>query len=145
MTERPDTLEQPLDQGPPESAVLVVVNDAALRDELCGVVTQQGIATLTADSARSTLAALDRSAPAALVVDADIGVGGGFEIARSIRQHPRGVSLPVVLLTDAHWSRTQKQAAVQQMVKMLLELPRVPRPDDAADALAVAITASTMK
>ena len=35
--------------------------------------------------------------------------------------------------------------AMQQMVKQLLGLPRIPKPDDAADALAVAITASTKK
>ncbi|MFH1405553.1 MAG: crossover junction endodeoxyribonuclease RuvC [Patescibacteria group bacterium] len=35
--------------------------------------------------------------------------------------------------------------AVKFMVKTLLNLSRVPRPDDAADALAVAITASTVK
>lgn len=34
--------------------------------------------------------------------------------------------------------------AIQVMVKTLLGLPRVPRPDDAADALAIAITASTL-
>ncbi len=34
---------------------------------------------------------------------------------------------------------------MQEMVKTLLSLPRVPKPDDAADALAVAITASNIK
>lgn len=34
--------------------------------------------------------------------------------------------------------------AMQRMVARLLGLPRVPKPDDAADALAIAITASTM-
>jgi crossover junction endodeoxyribonuclease RuvC len=34
---------------------------------------------------------------------------------------------------------------VQKMVKELLSLPRIPKPDDAADALAVAITASNKK
>lgn len=33
--------------------------------------------------------------------------------------------------------------AMQQMVKHLLQLARVPKPDDAADAIAVALTAST--
>ena len=34
---------------------------------------------------------------------------------------------------------------VQRMVKILLKLPTIPRPDDAADALALAICASTVK
>jgi crossover junction endodeoxyribonuclease RuvC len=37
------------------------------------------------------------------------------------------------------------KAAMQKMVKQLLELPKIPKPDDAADALAIAITASTKK
>lgn len=35
--------------------------------------------------------------------------------------------------------------AMQRMVARLLGLPRVPKPDDAADALAIAMAASTMK
>ncbi len=35
--------------------------------------------------------------------------------------------------------------AMQRMVALLLELPRVPKPDDAADALAVAITAASVR
>ncbi len=37
------------------------------------------------------------------------------------------------------------KAGVQKMVKELLHLPQVPKPDDAADALAVAITAANKK
>ena len=37
------------------------------------------------------------------------------------------------------------KAAMQRMVKELLHLPQIPRPDDAADAIAVAITASTKR
>jgi len=37
------------------------------------------------------------------------------------------------------------KAAIQKMVKQLLGLDRIPKPDDAADALAIAITASTVK
>ncbi len=37
------------------------------------------------------------------------------------------------------------KAAAQRMVKQLLALPRAPKPDDAADALAIAITASTVR
>ncbi len=39
---------------------------------------------------------------------------------------------------------TADKPATQRMVARLLGLPRVPKPDDAADALAIAITASTM-
>ena len=37
------------------------------------------------------------------------------------------------------------KSGIQKMVKQLLNLPNVPKPDDAADALAVAITASNKR
>ena len=37
------------------------------------------------------------------------------------------------------------KAQVQKMVKLLLELKEIPRPDDAADALAAALCASSYK
>jgi crossover junction endodeoxyribonuclease RuvC len=40
---------------------------------------------------------------------------------------------------------TAGKAAMQRMVKELLHLPHVPKPDDASDAIAVAITASTKR
>lgn len=43
----------------------------------------------------------------------------------------------------AAYGRADKRQ-VQTMVKLLLELPAVPEPDDAADALAVALTAAAM-
>lgn len=44
-----------------------------------------------------------------------------------------------VKMTLTGYGRAQK-SEVQEMVKDLLELDKIPRPDDAADALAVAIT-----
>ena len=37
------------------------------------------------------------------------------------------------------------KSAMQRMVKQLLGLPRIPKPDDAADAIAIAITGSTKR
>jgi crossover junction endodeoxyribonuclease RuvC len=38
-----------------------------------------------------------------------------------------------------------EKAQIQQMVKLMLHLPGIPKPDDAADALAIAITAGQTK
>jgi len=73
--------------------------------------------------------------------------------------HARGVALlmaaqvgcPVFEFTPAQVKKAVTgdgkagKAAMQKMVKQLLELPKIPKPDDAADALAIAITASTKK
>lgn len=47
----------------------------------------------------------------------------------------------IKLSVTSHGAADKKQ--VQDMVKLMLGLPSVPKPDDAADALAVAITAAT--
>ena len=73
--------------------------------------------------------------------------------------HARGVALlmaaqagvPVFEFTPAQVKKALTgdgkagKAAMQGMVKKLLELPKAPKPDDAADALAIAITASTKR
>ena len=58
-----------------------------------------------------------------------LGAGGGGNVY--LVRHLR-LDKQVVLKAD--------KRQVQQMVKLLLHLPEVPRPDDAADGLAIAIT-----
>ncbi len=73
--------------------------------------------------------------------------------------HARGVALlmaaqaecPVFEFTPAQVKKAvtgdgkATKAAMQKMVKELLALAKPPKPDDAADALAIAITASTKR
>ena len=73
--------------------------------------------------------------------------------------HARGVALlmaaqagcPVCEFTPAQVKKALTgdgkagKTAMQTMVKHLLNLPHIPKPDDAADALAIAITASTKR
>ena len=73
--------------------------------------------------------------------------------------HARGVALlmaaqagcPVLEFTPAQVKKAVTgdgkagKTAIQKMVKELLNLPKPPKPDDAADALAIAITASTKR
>lgn len=73
--------------------------------------------------------------------------------------HARGVALlmaaqaqcPVFEFTPAQVKKAltgdgnAPKIAMQKMVMQLLSLPKIPKPDDAADALAVAITASTKR
>lgn len=71
--------------------------------------------------------------------------------------HARGVALmmaaqaqaPIIEYTPAQIKKALTgdgkagKAAMQKMVKQLFNLQRIPKPDDAADAIAVALTAST--
>ncbi|HBK34550.1 MAG: Holliday junction endonuclease RuvC [Candidatus Uhrbacteria bacterium GW2011_GWE2_40_58] len=59
------------------------------------------------------------------------------------------LNIPIVEFTPAQIKKAVTgdgkvgKVALQKMVKQLLDLATIPKPDDAADALAVAITAST--
>lgn len=73
----------------------------------------------------------------------DVGHARGV-ILLSLAKH----GIPLVEITPGQvkmavcgWGRADKRQ-VQQMVKTLLALPTIPRPDDAADALAIALCAS---
>lgn len=73
--------------------------------------------------------------------------------------HARGVAMlmaaqavcPVFEFTPAQIKKAltgdgkAPKLAMQKMVATLLSLPKIPKPDDAADALAVAMTASTKR
>ena len=58
-------------------------------------------------------------------------------LARRFGAHSRAHALTGEAGGYRLWGRRQKQ--VQSMVKTLLKLPERPRPDDAADALAIAL------
>lgn len=94
---------------------------------------------------------IDRHAPQAVAVE-ELFFNKNVKTALAIG-HARGVAVLAAALKGievyeytplqvkqavAGYGRASKQQ-VQQMVRMLLNLPCIPRPDDAADALAVSI------
>lgn len=94
---------------------------------------------------------IDRYAPQAVAVE-ELFFNKNVKTALAIG-HARGVAVLAAALKGlevyeytplqvkqavAGYGRATKQQ-VQQMVRMLLNLPSIPRPDDAADALAVSI------
>lgn len=59
----------------------------------------------------------------------------GFQLAEYTPQE--------VKMTLTGYGRAEKKQ-VQEMVKLLLKMEKIPKPDDAADALAIALTAAQM-
>ena len=133
---------------------VIVEQDGALQALDYGVIRTPASASLQDRlvSIFSELSALlERYAPDAVAVE-DLFFSKNARTALSVG-HARGVVLLAIALRQTplfHYKPAQvKQAVsgygsadkrqVQEMVKLLLGLDSVPRPDDAADALAVAI------
>ena len=77
------------------------------------------------------------NAKTALVVGQARGV---ILLAASLKNIPISVYTPLqVKIALTGYGRAEK-SQVGQMVKVLLKLPAIPRPDDTADALAIALT-----
>ena len=92
------------------AAVLIVDDDAAMRDALSEAVRDLGFAARTAASGRDALAALDREAIDAVLLDLRMPGMDGLEVLRRIRARPR--PLPVTILT-AHATATNTIEAMR--------------------------------
>ncbi|MCC6748994.1 MAG: response regulator [Deltaproteobacteria bacterium] len=98
-----------------DTRVLVVVHHVGLRDQLVAALQSRGMPATSAQTGREALDALDGDLVGALIIDSELPLIGGFELAKAVRRHPRGAHLPLVVVTDARWSPSQKAAALQQM------------------------------
>ncbi len=95
--------------------VLVVADDVDLCQSLLDACVRAGFYAVSADSERAALSLLERHPISAMVIDGDLPVTGGYELARSVRNHRHGGALTLVLLTTASWSRAQRRAAAAQI------------------------------
>ncbi len=92
------------------AAVLIVDDDAAMRDALTEAVRDLGFAARAAASGRDALAALDREAIDAVLLDLRMPGLDGLAVLRRIRARPRPP--PVTILT-AHATATNTIEAMR--------------------------------
>jgi CheY-like chemotaxis protein len=118
--------------------VLIVEPDAALCAKLVAALRARGLGALSTDRGREALAIVDRYHVEALVVDSDLPLMSGFDLAQAIRQQGRSASAVVLVITDVKWSAAQRAAAIQQMG--LLEIMSKPLvPEEVAECIASAL------
>jgi DNA-binding response OmpR family regulator len=79
------------------SVILVVDDDATIRDVVAETLTQEGYATTTAADGEEALALLTRDEPGLVLLDLRLPRVDGWEVARQMRA--RGLSTPVVVMT----------------------------------------------
>jgi DNA-binding response OmpR family regulator/tetratricopeptide (TPR) repeat protein len=94
---------------------VIVEPEPALRAQLMQAMERFRVNVVATGDTRETLALLDRAPVGALVVDAQLPTTSGFDLARAVRQHPRGSGAAIVVITNVRWSPFQKAAALHQM------------------------------
>jgi len=83
--------------GPGHARVLVVDDEATIRDLLSGSLRFAGFEVVTAASGAEAVRAAARSRPDLILLDVMMPDGDGFEVARRLRADPGGI--PTVFLT----------------------------------------------
>jgi PAS domain S-box-containing protein len=79
--------------------VLVVDDDATVRDTLSDMLARDGIETLTAADAEEALAILATRVPCMLLIDVMMPGMDGYELCRRVRRDPRTARVPIALIT----------------------------------------------
>jgi len=94
---------------------LVVEPEEGLRNRLVAALQAYSVQVISTHDGRTALALLDQHPVKALVIDAQLPATSGFDLVRSVRQHPRGARAAVVIITSVRWTPFQKAAALHQM------------------------------
>ena len=90
----------PIDSAPSLRPVMIVDDDAALRDFVALALAELGYRTLTAADGAQALAALQAETPALVLVDKGMPILAGSELVRELRARAGG-DLPCVLMSGS--------------------------------------------
>jgi CheY-like chemotaxis protein len=90
----------PIDSNPDARPVMIVDDDAALRDFVALALAEIGYRTLTAADGAQALAALQSEKPALVLVDKGMPILAGSDLVRELRARA-GRDLPCVLMSGS--------------------------------------------
>ncbi len=101
--------------------VLVVDDDPALRDVLSTSLAEDGWRAATASDGEAALAAIEREAPAAMVLDLMMPNTDGFEVLRSVRARPSLRDMPIIVVTAKDLSDEDRQRLADSAQGVILK------------------------
>ncbi|MBL6763855.1 MAG: response regulator, partial [Verrucomicrobiae bacterium] len=84
---------------PGEGQILLVEDDAALREIMCRTITGEGCSVVVAENGRRALDLLAGHAPRLILLDIMMPVMDGFQFLHELRRRPEWSRIPVVVLT----------------------------------------------
>ena len=123
-----------------EHCVLVVEDDADVRETICEIAEMAGCAAVGAANGREALDVLAKRRPCLVVVDLIMPVMSGQELLEQMRCQPELADLPVVISTSAPdlapagWPVVPKPIDIKKLVEWMERTCRCARPITQADA-----------
>ncbi|MBI4425854.1 MAG: response regulator transcription factor [Elusimicrobia bacterium] len=81
------------------STILVIEDDADLRQMVAASIAAEGHRVIEADAAQVGLQLFRTQSPDLLILDVNLPDGTGFDVCRSVREHPSLGATPIVMLT----------------------------------------------
>lgn len=101
------------------SSVLVIDDSPPMRQALRAVLTLKGYHTRMAGDGQAALASVEQSPPDVILLDLMMPGMSGLDFLRALRRHPRGSSLPVIVVSanDALGEEARQLGANDFLVK----------------------------
>src|SRR5262249_30574496 len=103
----------------PAEPVLVVDDDAAVRDTLRRPLERDGLTVVEAEHGRAALGQLARRRPALILLDLTMPIMDGFEFLEAPRATAQGRTIPVVILTARDLTPEDRQRLNGQVAQIL--------------------------
>jgi two-component system chemotaxis response regulator CheY len=97
--------------GPASTTVLIVDDDADITRYVGAVLASRGIQTIVAYDPTQGFLAAERQQPRLILVDWHMPAGGGPELLRKLRDNPRTVGIPVIVVTGDSAPNLPEEAA----------------------------------
>jgi CheY-like chemotaxis protein len=101
--------------------VLVVDDEAAVRDSLSELLSGVGYRVIVAENARTALVQVDREDPDLVLTDIYMEMGDGYELISALRQ--RHAALPVVAMSAGRYGYDTLQAALHLGANAVIDKP----------------------
>jgi DNA-binding response OmpR family regulator len=103
------------------ATVMVVDDTAVIRETVAKLLRQEGYKTVCAANGKEALAVFRDMTPDLVLLDVMMPEMNGMEFLQSLRQHPRGRALPVIMMTalsdDANQTLAEELGASDYLVK----------------------------
>ena len=84
-----------------EHCVLVVDDEASIRETLCELVEMVGCSAMVASNGAEALKVLERHRPCLIILDLLMPIMSGNELLEAMKQQPALASVPVLISTSA--------------------------------------------
>jgi CheY-like chemotaxis protein len=104
------------------ASVLLVEDDADIREAVSSVLEAEGYTVLTAENGAQALAILERGQPCVVLLDLMMPVMSGWEFMRIVKENQRLVDMPVVVVS-AYSER--KAEGVRRVLKKPLDVNKL--------------------